>query len=99
MTINASYEVLNPRGLPPAVKLKPLTPRVQDLMGKVIYIANINKVYAEEVLEEVAKSIRQRFPGNEVVHRMMKNYYAIDDPELWKEIVEKGNAAVVGPGD
>ena len=33
-----SYNALNPRGIQPAVDVKPLSPRLDTLKGKVIYV-------------------------------------------------------------
>jgi hypothetical protein len=94
------YEVLNPRGVPRPVALKPLVTRIPDLNDKVVYVLNVTrKVHTEEVMEAIAGSIRERFPRAEVIHVLKKNNYHLDEPELWEEVAAKADAAVVGPGD
>jgi hypothetical protein len=94
------YEVLNPRGIMTPPRLTPLVERLSDLDGKRIYIINVTrKVQSEEVLEGVAHLLRERYPKAEVVHVLRKNNYHLDEPELWNEVGEKGDGAIVGPGD
>ena len=93
-------EVLNPRGIPRPVELKPLVTRIPDLNDKVVYVINVTrKVQTEEVMEAIAGSIRERFPRAEVIHVLKKTNYHLDEPELWEEVAAKADAAVVGPGD
>ena len=95
-----SYEVLNPRGTRQPPKLTPLVPRIPDLNGKTVYVVNnTRKVQVEEVMEAIASLLRERFPGAKVEHVLRKLNYYLDEPELWKEVAEKADAAVVGPGD
>jgi hypothetical protein len=99
-TNNPVYEVLNPRGIAAPPKLTPLAERLSDKIENTIYIINVTrKVQSEEVLEGVAHLIRERFPRSKVVHVLRKNNYHLDEPELWNEVAEKGNAAILGPGD
>ena len=94
------YEVLNPRGIMTPPKLTPLVNRLQDLNGKTIYVINVTrKVQSEEVLEGIAHLLRERFPKAKVVHVLRKLNYHLDEPELWNEVAEKGDAAILGPGD
>jgi hypothetical protein len=100
MASSPNYEVLNPRGIPRPIELKPLVTRIPDLNGKVVYVINVTrKVQSEEVMEAVANFLRERFPRAEVIHVLRKLNYHLDEPELWKEVEEKADAAVVGPGD
>ena len=94
------YEVLNPRGVPRPVELKPLVTRIPDLNDKVVYVINVTrKVHTEEVMEALAVSLRERFPRARVVHILKKTNYHLDEPELWEEVAAKADAAVLGPGD
>lgn len=94
------YEVLNPRGIRRPVELTPLVDRVSDLNNKVVYVINVTrKVQSEEVMEGIAGLVRERFPRAEVVHILKNLNYHLDEPELWEEVKDKADAAVVGPGD
>jgi hypothetical protein len=95
-----NYAVLNPRGIAIPPKLTSLVKRLSNLDDKTIYIVNVTrKVQTEEVLEGVATLIRQLYPRAKVIHILRKLNYYLDEPELWKEIADKADAAVVGPGD
>ena len=94
-----AYEALNPRGIPEPIEIRALAPRISDLNGKTVYVVNCGKTYADEILVGVAKLVRERFPGAEVVHTGKKKFYGEDEPELWKEIKERANAVVIGPKD
>jgi hypothetical protein len=98
-SVSLQYEVLNPRGSIPVIKLASLVTRVPSLNDKVLYIVNTRKPHAEETLSVLAKLIHKRFPKTEIHHLMKKTSYRDDEPELWKEIADKADAAVVGPGD
>jgi hypothetical protein len=94
------YEVLNPRGIAIPPKWTPLAARLPDLNDKTVYIVNVTrKVQSEEALEGVSTLIRERYPRAKVVHRLRKTNYHVDEPDLWKEVADKGDAAIVGPGD
>ncbi len=94
------YEVLNPRGIMVPPTMTPLVARLPDLNDKTVYIVNsTRKVQTEEVLEGISTLIRERYPRAKVVHLLRKTNYHVDEPELWKEVAEKGDAAIVGPGD
>jgi hypothetical protein len=93
------YEVMNPRGICPPIKMLPLVDRIPDLNGKVLYIVNTRKPHAEETLLAVAGLMKERFPGADIQYIMKKTSYRDDEPELWKEVAEKADAAIVGPGD
>jgi hypothetical protein len=93
------YEVMNPRGSIPPIKLLPLVNRISDLNGKVLYIINTRKPHAEETLLAVSNLIKERFPRAEIKYIMKKTSYRDDEPELWQEIKDKADAAIVGPGD
>jgi hypothetical protein len=98
-TASIQYEVMNPRGSIPPVKMLPLVNRIPDLNGKSLYIVNTRKPHAEETLLAVVNSVRERFPRAEIKYIMKKTSYRDDEPELWKEVADKADAAIVGPGD
>ena len=97
---SVNFEVVNPRGIAIPPKLTPLVPRIPDLNGKTVYVINVTrKVQTEEVLEAITTLLKERFPAANVVHVLRKLNYHLDEPELWKEVAEKADAAIVGPGD
>ncbi len=93
------YKALNPRGIHPDIKLVPLSKRLPDLKNKVVYIVNIGKPAADLLCPELEKLMKEAAPGTNIVYRKKISPYMMDEPNLWKEIGEKGNAAIVAIAD
>ena len=88
--------VLNPRGVAPAIRLVPMAPRLDNIDGKTIYIINIG--FGETFLPETQKVMAERYPKTNWVFKRKRGSYFDDDPQLWAEIKEKGNAMIMGVG-
>jgi maltose-binding protein MalE len=95
----AVFAAMNPRGMPQAIKVLSLAPRLPDLNGKTVYVINTGKTYAEEIFAAVAKLLPEYYPQVKVVHTGKKKFYGEDEPELWKEVKEKAHAVIIGPMD
>lgn len=77
----------------------PLTPRLDTLEGKTLYLVDVQWGGADaaySVFEEMQNWFARHMPGVKTVLRRTKGNIFTDDPELWKEIGERGDAAVVG---
>jgi hypothetical protein len=91
--------VLNPAIASKMVDREPLSPRLDTLEGKTLYLVDINwggPEAAYSVFEEMADWFKQYMPTVKVVIKRKTGMYSQDDPALWKEIAEKGNAALIG---
>ena len=91
--------VLNPTPPNRMVDRVPLTPRLATLDGKTIFLVDIGwggPQAAPSIYAEMKAWFAQNMPSVKVEIRTIKGSYMQDQPELWKEISEKGNAAMVG---
>jgi hypothetical protein len=91
--------VLNPTPPNRMVDRVPLTPRLDTLEGKTIFLVDIGwggPQAAPSIYAEMKAWFAQNMPSVKVEVRQIKGSYMQDQPELWKEISEKGHAAMVG---
>jgi hypothetical protein len=91
--------VLNPTPPNRMVDRVPLTPRLDTLEGKTIFLVDIGwggPQAAPSIYAEMKAWFAQNMPSVKVEIRSVKGSYMQDQPELWKEIKEKGHAAMVG---
>ena len=92
------FKVLNPRGTPPAIGLRPMAPRPVSLDGKTIYFIDVRFMNGGVFLGEIRKLFAERFPGVRTEFRQKRGGYTEDDPALWAEIKAKGALAVMAIG-
>ena len=91
--------VLNPTPPNRMVDRVPLTPRLDTLEGKTIFLVDIGwggPQAAPSIYAEMKAWFARNMPSVKVEIRSVKGSYMQDQPELWKEISEKGHAAMVG---
>ena len=94
--------VLNPALSREMAERVPLAPRTDTLEGKTIYLVDMQwggPQAGYSVFEEMQKWFASNMPSVKVELQRTKNGWMGDDPELRKEVVEKGAAgAVIGIG-
>jgi hypothetical protein len=91
--------VMNPAVANKMVDRAPLSPRLDKLEGKTIFLVDIGwggPQAAPSVYEEIKAWFAKNMPGVKTEYRRIKGSYESDDPGLWKEIAQKGHAAFVG---
>jgi hypothetical protein len=91
--------VLNPTPPNRMVDRVPLVPRLDTLEGKTIFLVDIGwggPQAAPSIYAEMKAWFAQNMPSVKVEIRSVKGSYMQDQPELWQEIKEKGQAAMVG---
>ena len=94
----AKITVLDPRGQPPLLRQSPMTSRLDSLDGKTVYVVHLNWPHTYPFTQELHKVLSERYPKTKFILRQKMGPYAQDDPKLWAEIQEKGNAAIVSVG-
>ena len=95
---SAKIEIVDPRGYPPARMQMPMAPRVDTINNKTIYIVDVNWPYTHQFSLELAKVFSERYPDSKFEARDKAGTYMVDDPQLWNEIKEKGDAVIMTTG-
>ena len=91
-------EGLNPKGTPPSIQLIPMAPRLGSLDGKTVYLVDTGFEGGGFLLEQIRLWFNRNMPTVNAVFKRKAGPYAEDDPALWKEIKEKGHAAIMAIG-
>jgi hypothetical protein len=89
---------VNPKGTPPAIQLIPMAPRLDTLDGKTVYLVDTGFHGSDVLLHQVEAWFGRNMPQVKIVFRRKAGPYAEDDPKLWKEIKEQGNAVIMAVG-
>ncbi len=92
--------VLNPMGTPPPITLIPQAPRLSTLDGKTLYFINTGYIGTDRLMDEMMKWFKANYPKTNIVYKDNQSGAALSavSKELWAEIAEKGDAAIVGLG-
>ena len=91
--------VMNPVVESRPVDYLPLSPRLDTLEGKTLYMVDINwggPDAAPSVFRQITGWLSEHMPSVKTEYRLKNGMYVNDDPKLWDEIKEKGDAAIVG---
>ncbi|MGH9686473.1 MAG: hypothetical protein ACRD5K_05205 [Candidatus Acidiferrales bacterium] len=91
-------EVLNPKGMPPAIQLIPMAPRVASLDGKTIYLVSDGFAGADRFLAQIAIWFQKNKPSVKTIYKLKAGGLAGDDPKLWSEIKANGVAMIMAYG-
>lgn len=94
----AKIEALNPRGIPPAIQLVPMAPRLDTLENKTIYLVSDGFPGADHFLDQISIWFKKNMPNVTTVYRLKAGAFADDDPKLNAEIKAKGNAVIMAIG-
>jgi hypothetical protein len=94
----AKLEAINPKGMPPAVQLVPMAPRLDTLDGKTIFLVSDGFAGADRFLAQIAIWFQKNMPSVKTVYRLKAGSYFDDDPKLMAEIKASGNAMIMAYG-
>jgi hypothetical protein len=72
--------------------------RLDTLKGKTVYLVNTGFAGGREFMEEVQDWFTRNRPGVKTVLKNKTTSMFTDEPALWKEIKENGDAVVFGVG-
>ncbi|MCJ7605690.1 MAG: hypothetical protein MUO19_06620 [Dehalococcoidales bacterium] len=75
-----------------------MAPRLDTLEGKTVYLVNTGFAGGKEFMEEVQNWFTRSQPSVKTELRHKQTSMFSDEPELWKEIKENGDAVVFGVG-
>ena len=89
---------VNPKGIPPSIQLIPMAPRLDSLDGKTVYLVDTGFHGSDTLLHQIELWFNRNMPSVTLIFRRKAGPYAQDDPPLWKEIKEKGNAVIMATG-
>ncbi len=96
---NDMMDLLNPLGQPEtSLQEMHMAKRLPSLDGKTVYIVETGFVGAKEFMEEVQGWFARNRPSIKTVFRSKGNNTFANDPVLWQEIKEKGDAVIFGVG-
>jgi hypothetical protein len=101
LTTRSSHTVavLDPRGQPTArINPSALASRLDTLAAKTVYMVDIGFGGGYTFLEEAAAWLYRNIPSIKIELRHKRGNMFLDDPELWAEIKDKGNAVIFGVG-
>lgn len=92
--------VLNPMGTPPPITLIPQAPRLGSLDGKTLYFINTGYIGTDRLMTVMMDWFKTNYPKTNLVYKDNQGGAGLSSvsKELWAEIAEKGDAAIVGLG-
>ena len=87
--------VMNPRGIQPEIRKIPMATRPATLDAKTVYIVDTKYPNTKPFVNELFAALKAKYPKTTWILRDKLAGYMDDDPNLWKEIKEKGACAIV----
>ena len=93
-------DILDPVHQPSTHDPKPLTmaPRLDTVAHKVLYLVDTGFGGSFELLTEMQDWFAKNMPSVKTVVKRKRGTMFTDDPELWAEVQQNANAAVLGVG-
>ena len=90
--------VNQPRDTSESLSALQMAPRLDSLEGKTVFLVNTGFHGSKEFMEELQDWFTKNHPEIKTELRNKKTSMFTDEPELWQEIKENGDAAILGVG-
>lgn len=91
-------KVMNPMGYPPKITQLGMAPRLDTLDGKTVYLVDVRFDDGDRLLEQMRLWFEQNMPAVNTVCAHKSGTHPQEDPELFREIKEKGHAMIMAIG-
>ena len=89
---------LNPVGYAPKITPKRLSPRIESLEGKIMYLVVPRFDDSGLFLRQVQDWFAEHMPSIKTKLVEMSSVYTKDDPKTWEMIKANGDGAIIGVG-
>jgi hypothetical protein len=89
---------LNPRGIPPAVQLFEMAPRLKTVEGKTLYLVSDGFPGADTFLHQMQIWFSKHMPSVKTVYRLKAGSFTQEDPKLNAEIKAHANGVIMAIG-
>ncbi len=93
-----TLQVRNPLGYPPKVAAKSMAPRLESLDGKRIFIVDPRFDDGTNLLLRLIAWFEEHLPDVEIEHVELPGNYLGDFTEVWDDLRQRGDAAIIGVG-
>jgi len=90
--------VMNPMGYPPTIQQVNMAPRLDTLDGKTVYLVDMRFDDSDRFLLQMQAWFSEHMPQVNTVFVKKSGVYTQEDRALFREIQEKGDAAIMGVG-
>jgi hypothetical protein len=90
--------VLNPLGVAPPIKLKPMAPRLNTLDGKAIYLIDNGYLGSDNLLKEMIVWLEKEYPRTNFVFKRLGPGTGSGSQQLLAEVKENADAVIMGVG-
>ena len=96
--MSTPHSALNPLGFPPQIEHLAMAPRLESITGKTVYLVDCRFDDGDILIGQIQEWFSEKMPEVRTEVRRKSGVYTNRDPELYDEIKEKGDAAIVGVG-
>ena len=96
--MSEKIRVYNPMGYPPKIRQLGMAERPETLEGKTVYLVDCRFDDGDLLMGQMQNWFTENMPSVRTVLKSKAGVYTEDDPELFQEIKEKGDALVLGVG-